>query len=51
MAMEKDPAAFAQAINAANSQGDGPKQDHLMVKAGPKGTGPVLNNPIELPEK
>jgi len=51
MAMEKDPAAFAQAINAANSQGDGPKQDHLMVKAGPKGSGPVLNNPIELPEK
>jgi GLPGLI family protein len=51
MAMEKDPAAFAQAINAANSQGDGPKQDHLMVKAGPKGTGLVLNNPIELPEK
>jgi GLPGLI family protein len=51
VAMEKDPAAFAQAINTANSQGDGPKTDHLMVKAGPKGSGPVLNNPIELSEK
>ncbi len=47
--MEKDPAAFAQAINKANSQSDGPKMDHIMV--GPKGTGPVINNPIELPEK
>ncbi len=49
--MMKDPAAFAQALNAANSQSDGPKVDHIMV--GPKrpGTGPVLNNPIELPEK
>ena len=52
VAMEKDPAAFAQAINTANSQGDGPKMDHVMVA--PKGTGParpVFNNPIELPEK
>ena len=49
--MMRDPAAFAQALNAANSQSDGPKVDHIMV--GPKrpGTGPVLNNPIELPEK
>jgi GLPGLI family protein len=50
-AMEKDPAAFAQAINTANSQGDGGNKDHLMVNAGKKGTGPVINNPIELPEK
>ena len=50
-AMEKDPAGFAQAINAANSQGEGGNKDHLMVRAGKKGTGPVLNNPIELPEK
>ena len=50
-AMEKDPAAFAQAINAANSKGDGGNKDHLMVNAGKKGTGPVINNPIELPEK
>ena len=37
--MMKDPAAFAQALNAANSQSDGPKGDHIMV--GPKrpGTG------------
>ena len=47
--MEKDPAAFVQAINAANSRSDGPKMDHVV--AGPKGSGPVLNNPIELPEK
>ena len=50
-AMEKDPAAFAQAINTANSQGDGGNKDHLIVNAGKKGTGPVINNPIELPEK
>jgi|SRR6185437_4032986 len=52
-AMEKDPAAFAQAINAANRQkSDGSKPDILV--AGPRGGGharPVINNPIELPEK
>jgi GLPGLI family protein len=50
-AMEKDPAAFAAAINAANSRSDGPKMDHVMIR--PKGSGPrpVFNNPIELPEK
>lgn len=52
-AMDKDPAAFAQAINAANShRGDGPKTD--IVVAGPRGgrpARPVINNPIELPEK
>jgi len=47
--MEKDPAAFAQAINAANSRDGGPKMD--QVRVGPKGNGPVFNNPIELPEK
>ncbi|HMH24815.1 MAG TPA: GLPGLI family protein [Puia sp.] len=47
--MEKDPAAFAQAINTANSQSNGPKMDHIMVA--PRGSGPVVNNPIELPEK
>lgn len=41
-AILKDPNAFAQAMS---SQGDGPKMDR---KAGPA---PVLNNPIELPEK
>jgi GLPGLI family protein len=52
--MEKDPAAFAQALNAASDQGNGPKQDHIMVKGPPKGSRPpgfVTNNPIELPEK
>ena len=48
--MQKDPAAFAQALNAANEKSDGPKMDHIV--AGPKRAGgPVLNNPIELPEK
>ena len=48
--MMKDPSAFAQALNAANSHSDGPKVDHIV--AGPKHAGgPVLNNPIELPEK
>jgi GLPGLI family protein len=51
-AMEKDPEAFAQAINAANSRADGPKQDNVLVRRPPKGdSGPVMNNPIELPEK
>ncbi|MBS1606766.1 MAG: GLPGLI family protein [Bacteroidetes bacterium] len=49
VAMEKDPAAFAQAINAANSRSGGPKMDQVMV--GPKRVGPVVNNPIELAEK
>ncbi|MFT3933630.1 MAG: GLPGLI family protein [Chitinophagaceae bacterium] len=48
-AMEKDPAAFVQAMNTANSQGGGPKMDHVMIA--PKGNGPVMNNPIELQEK
>lgn len=49
--MEKDPEAFAQAINAANIRND-PKTDHFVVIKKPKGdTGPVLNNPLELPEK
>jgi len=42
-AMRKDPNAVAQAM--ASGQGDGPKMD---VKGG---AGPVMNNPIELPEK
>jgi hypothetical protein len=50
-AMEKDPEAYAQAINAANSQSD-PKADHVMIRKMPNGdSGPVMNNPIELPEK
>ena len=51
-AMDKDPAAFAQAINEANSHGDGPKMDHVLIA--PKGARPArppFNNPIELPEK
>lgn len=47
--MEKDPAAFVQAINAANSREGGPKMDHVVIN--PNGKGPVFNNPMELPEK
>jgi hypothetical protein len=51
-AMEKDPEAYAQAINAANSRSDGPKMDQVMIRRSPNGnSGPVMNNPIELPEK
>jgi len=50
-AMRKDPNAFAQAMMAAqrgNIQGDSPKPDNIKIKTGP---GPVINNPVELPEK
>lgn len=51
-AMEKDPEAFAQAINASNNRADGPKMDQVMIRRRPNGdSGPVMNNPIELPEK
>jgi GLPGLI family protein len=52
-AMKKDPNAFAQAMMAgqrANIQGDGPKPDAIKIKVGPGSAGPVINNPIELPE-
>lgn len=50
--MRKNPQAFAQAIEAGNrASGDAP-MDHIMVKGVPGGhMGPVMNNPIELPEK
>ena len=53
-AMMKDPAAFAQAINAASDQGTGPQVDHIRVVGPPKGSRPpgsLNNNPIELPGK
>ncbi len=53
-AMEKDPNAFAQAMMAsqrANIQGDGPRPDVIKIKMDPGHGGPVINNPIELPEK
>lgn len=49
--LHKDPDAFAAMLNASqsnNGPGDGPKPDHIRIKVGP---GPVINNPIELPEK
>ncbi|MFB9843354.1 GLPGLI family protein [Mucilaginibacter ginsenosidivorans] len=44
-AMRKNPNGVVQAVNAGN----GPKMDH--VKMGPPLKGPVINNPMELPEK
>ncbi|MFI5160610.1 MAG: GLPGLI family protein [Sphingobacteriales bacterium] len=49
--MRKNPQAFAQALEAGNrASGDAP-MDHIMVRPGPAPRGPVINNPIELPEK
>jgi GLPGLI family protein len=48
--MEKDPEAFAQAVVAGN-RADGVKMDNIKVGKGPGPHGPVINNPIELPEK
>lgn len=44
-AMRKNPNGVVEAVNAGN----GPKMDH--IKMGPPLMGPVINNPIELPEK
>ena len=50
--MRKDPSAFAQAMNASQrAGGDGPKMDQIRVAKGPGSRGPVINNPIELPER
>ena len=50
-AMKKDPQAFAEGIQAANrASGDAP-MDHIKIKQGPGLRGPVINNPIELPEE
>lgn len=46
-AIRKNPNGVVEAMNAGN----GPKADHIMVKAGSGPVGPVINNPIELPEK
>jgi GLPGLI family protein len=51
-AMKKDPQAFADGVMASqHASGDAPI-NHILVKGVPDGPmGPVLNNPIELPEK
>jgi len=46
MANEKDPQAFAN--SAMSTDGPGPKMS-MSIKR--NGSGPVINNPIELPEK
>ena len=48
--MEKDPEAFAQAVMAGN-RADGVKMDNIKIAKGPGRRGPVINNPMELPEK
>ena len=50
--MQKDPQAFADGVEASQrASGDSP-MDHILVKGVPGGPiGPVLNNPMELPEK
>ena len=51
-AFEKDPNAFAQSAMAARNSG-GPGDNGLKtgIKLKPRSAGPVINNPIELPEK
>jgi GLPGLI family protein len=52
--MEKDPDAFAQAVNAgnhANAQAGGEKMDNIRVIKDRGHRGQGINNPIELPEK
>ena len=48
--MKKDPGAFAPAAMAGNPSGDGVKTGAVMVPKGHAPRGPVINNPIELPE-
>ena len=50
-AMQKDPEAFAQGIMAGNRASGDASMDHIMIKKGPGPMGPVINNPMELPEK
>ncbi len=50
--MQKDPEAFAQAIMASQQAGgDAAAMDHIKVRRGHGLNGPVINNPMELPEK
>ncbi|UOE49232.1 GLPGLI family protein [Mucilaginibacter sp. SMC90] len=47
-AMRKDPNAFAQSMAAAQAAGQGRPAPKIDIRIGPQ---PVINNPIELPEK
>lgn len=47
-AMQKNPEAFMQAMTGGSNKGEGPKMDRMV--RGP-GSGPVINNQMELPEK
>jgi GLPGLI family protein len=49
-AMQKNPGAVGQAMVAGN-RAAGIKTDNIRVPKGPGPRGPVVNNPIELPEK
>ncbi|MFB0499316.1 hypothetical protein ABID99_005553 [Mucilaginibacter sp. OAE612] len=47
-AMRKDPNAFAQSMVAAQAASQGRPAPKIDIRIGPQ---PVINNPIELPEK
>ncbi|WP_114936893.1 GLPGLI family protein [Mucilaginibacter endophyticus] len=47
-AMRKDPNAFAQSMAAAQAASQGRPAPKIDIRIGPQ---PVINNPIELPEK
>ena len=47
LALRKNPQALAQSVRAGNSDG-APKEDKVVNAPLP---GPIINNPIELPEK
>lgn len=53
--MQKDPQAFVQAIMTSQQTGmpggDAAKMDNIKIKPGHGLNGPVINNPMELPEK
>jgi GLPGLI family protein len=49
-AILKNPEAVAQAM-VASSRAAGNKTDNIRIFKGPGASGPVVNNPIELPEK
>jgi GLPGLI family protein len=53
--MQKDPDAFAQAVYESQQfglpGGDAASMDNIKVRPGHRLNGPVINNPVELPEK
>lgn len=48
--LDKDPQAFEQVVLANEHSGNSERMDHIK-RDGPRLAGPVVNNPVELPEK